>query len=373
MRTSTCGLAAAVALAVLAGCSIAPPLLSPTPVDAAPFAVLVERARGSVGKLLSTSCAGAPIAGSGFVVAPGLMLTGAHVVDGGRQVSLRLTGASPVLADIVGIDPAKDTALVRARVPLDVPPLALAGAPVAPGTPVTTLGYPLGESVLRTEVSRITSVTDSAIVNDRPMQDLVTVDATIRTGSSGGPALAADGRVHGMVVAAIGGRGGRDSAPIVALAIPARSLADSLAAWRGNPPDPGDGCAGEAARDGGALDLDVVTTDPAAAEFVHTLWLLGKGINAGQAVSTWGMLSAGRRAAEGGPEAWAATVGDTRWSGLAVLATSRDGDRATARVRLRSTVAGKCRVQQLDVGLELVHGIWLVGVADPAGDAESCG
>ncbi|WP_198018439.1 trypsin-like peptidase domain-containing protein, partial [Sedimentibacter sp. B4] len=77
----------------------------PTPVDASLLDPVVQRYSASVGRLLSTSCTGAPFAGSGFVVGPGLVLTAAHVVEGARQVSVRLAGAEPVPAEVVGIDP----------------------------------------------------------------------------------------------------------------------------------------------------------------------------------------------------------------------------------------------------------------------------
>lgn len=373
MRSSTRGLAAVLGL-VLAGCSSGAALLSPVPVDAAPFEAVLDRTPASVGKLLSTSCTGSPIAGSGFVVAPDLVLTGAHVVSGARQVSLRLTGAAPVLADVVGIDPSRDTALVRTRARLDASALGLADDAATPGTEVATLGFPLGESVLDSVVARITSVTDSAIVNARPVHDLVTVDATLRTGTSGGPLIDADGTVRGMVVAAIGGRGGRDSVPTVALAIPPASLAASLDAWRDEPPALEVGCVGEPAREPGpAPDLEVATRDPQAAEFVHTLWLLGQGINAGHATGTWGMLAPDRRAAEGGADAWAAWVGSTRWESLRVLDAERSGDRARVTVRLRATTDGLCRLHELRVDLALDRGIWLVGTASPVTAAAACG
>jgi S1-C subfamily serine protease len=374
MRRSTSGLGAVLCATLFSGCSLFfPALRSPTPVDAAPFAPVVERTGGSVAKLLSTTCGGAPIAGSGIVVAPDLVLTAVHVVGGARQVSLRVADAAPVLADVVGIDPAKDTALVRTETALDVPVLGLATDATAPGTTVAALGYPLGESVLRTEFARITSVTDSAIVNGGPVQDLVTVDATLRPGSSGGPAVDVQGTVRGMVVAAIGGRGGRDSAQTVALAIPPASLARSVAEWRDRSAATPAACTGDASSPpAGGLRL-AWATDADAAEFVHTLWLLGRSINAGQVQSSYQLLTSQRRTTEGGQDGWAATVAAQRWTELEVLTAAHTGNTATVHVRLRTEGDGGCRVQASDITLELVSGTWLVGADEPAGDATACG
>ncbi|MCB0911802.1 MAG: trypsin-like peptidase domain-containing protein [Propionibacteriaceae bacterium] len=359
---------------LLAGCSSWTPLRTPTPVDAGPLTPVAQRSAAAVGRLLSTRCSGAPAAGTGFVVGPGLVLTAAHVVGGARQVSVRLTGAGPVPAEIVGIDASRDTALVRAgALPGDPPTIPLASDRAATGTTVVALGYPLGESVLHRTFARITSVTDSALVNGSPMRDLVTLDATLPVGLSGGPALDADGVARGMVVAAIGGRGGRDSTSPVTLALPASGLQASLTEWGDDTAVPSAPCAGEVDH-GEAADPDLIvsTTDADAPELAHTLWLLGRSINAGQYPSAAGMLTRGLLAAEGGVTAWGRGLDSTRWQAIDLRSATRDGDRATARARLRTADDDGCRVQPVEVRFERSSGIWLVAAVEQDGAAEGC-
>lgn len=373
MRTGWRGVGVLVAATLLGGCSLfSPPLRTPQPVDPTPFTEVPARAGDSVGRLLSTSCAGAPMAGSGFVVDDHHVLTASHVVDGARQVSLRLTGAEPVLGEVVGIDRATDTALVRTSAPLTGAPLELAAAgETAVGTEVAALGYPLGDAELGTALARLTSVSESAVVNDHPAQDLLVVDATLRVGMSGGPVVDAQSRVRGMIVAAIGGRGGRDSTASVALALPTGLLAGRVEAWRGAAALTPDACAGEAWRTSAtAPGLDVA--DGADAEIAHTLWLLGSSLNAGQYPSAWGMLTAGQQGREGDLAGWTARNAPLRWTGLEVLEASRDGERATARARVRFTGEdGGCRVQEFGYDLRLERGIWLVDGID-AGASAGC-
>lgn len=371
MRRAGRGVASVAALAVLAGCSPSAPLRAPTPIDPAPFAAVLADAPASVARLLSTSCAGAPISGSGFLVAPDLVLTAAHVVDGARQVSVRLTGAPPTPAQVVGIDPARDTALVRLPVAANAPALRF-GTPTT-GTPVAAIGLPLGDARPRGALASITSVSDAAVVNGHGQTDLVALDASLAPGVSGGPALAADGTVRGMVVGAIRGRGGRDSAETIALAIPPASLAAALGRWRDDPATAAAPCAGEPAAPPAPPPALSSTAGPEAAEITHTLWLLGQGVNAGQAQAAWGQLSADRRLGEGDAGQWAAARAGVHWDALAVRSVQLRDGWADARVRLRTTSPGACHEQELDVGLQLVAGTWLVGLEEPLGAARRCG
>jgi hypothetical protein len=374
MRTVSLGLGLVTGATLLSGCSLfVPPLRDAVPVDPAPFAPVVAQYAGSVARVLTTTCSGLPLSGSGFVVGPHMVLTGAHVVDGGRQASLRLPGRAPVPASVIGIDPGRDTALLHTDAELPAPPIALADpATTAPGTEVVALGYPLGEAAQRTDPARITAVTDEAMVNGFRMGDLVVVDASLRPGVSGGPALDVQGRARGMVVAAIGGRGGRDSAMTVALAIPTASLAGSLDRWRDAPPAASASCPDERpASAAPALALSVGGS--VDAELAHTVWLFGQSVTSGQLRSAWAMLGGDLQVASGGFDRWSVANADTRWTGLDVLGTARDGDRATLRARVRSVDAtGRCRVREDAYGLRFVFDSWRLDSLD-AGEPAPCG
>ncbi|CAL8971258.1 hypothetical protein PROP_00610 [Propionicimonas sp. T2.31MG-18] len=373
MRSATRTLGAIAGAVLLTGCSLfARPLLPVVPVEGSAFAPVLPAASASVGRVLGTSCAGRPLSGSGFVVGERLVLTAAHVVAGAHQVSLRLSGRAPVLADVVGLDAARDTALLRTAAVLPVAPLVLAGPAVAaPGTEVATLGLPLGESEPGVALTRITSVTDRAVVNDHPLRDLVTVDTTLAPGSSGGPAIAPDGRVLGMVVATIGGRGGRDSAATVTLAIDTASLAQSVAQWSSQAPLPVAPCDGD--RPAPGPGPAIVLADGAVPEPAHSLWLYGESVSSGRLGAAWGLLTPAAQAREGGRERWAAANSAVAWQRLEVASSLRDGDTATVRARLRSAGPGACAEAEAAYRLALVGGVWLLESTSPTGTPTPCG
>ena len=101
----------------------------------------VKDAGSSVVKVLGTAC-GLGIEGSGWVAAPGLVVTNAHVVAGKTDTTVQVGGDPPGLdAEVIDFDPHDDIAVLR--VPgLNEPVLKLAQNP-KPGTAAAILGYPL--------------------------------------------------------------------------------------------------------------------------------------------------------------------------------------------------------------------------------------
>jgi hypothetical protein len=142
--------------------------------------------------------------GSGFVVAPHSVLTNAHVVQGLTAPRVQVDGAGPryrahVVYDAPGID------LAVLDVPgLPAPPLRLAPALLRTGTPVTAAGFPL-DGPLRLTAGTVTGAQEvtgpsvgRAAAEPRPAYVLA---ITVRPGNSGGPLLAPDGTVAGVVFA----------------------------------------------------------------------------------------------------------------------------------------------------------------------------
>ena len=107
----------------------------------------VKHAGPSVVKVLGTAC-GLGIEGSGWVAAPGVVVTNAHVVAGETDTTVQVGGNPPGLdADVIDFDPHDDIAVLR--VPgLNEPVLKLAQNP-KPGTAAAILGYPLDGGVRR--------------------------------------------------------------------------------------------------------------------------------------------------------------------------------------------------------------------------------
>ncbi len=234
MKTSRIAAAMPV-VASLAGCSMLSPAVAPVrPVDSGPFAAAVEASSGSVGKVGGQSCRGGTVVGTAFFVGDRLAITAAHVVSGAHRVEVRFdTGV--INAEVIGRDPGEDTALLRLATAPKRTPLTLATAPLSVGAEVVMLGYPIPQSELVITGARITAVNETARLDGQLLTNLITADAEVPVGTSGGPIIDAAGTVQAMANASMPGRGGRDSSTTVTLAIPAERLAAKIAAWRENP------------------------------------------------------------------------------------------------------------------------------------------
>ncbi len=143
------------------------------------------------------------IEGSGFVIGPGKFLTNAHVVAGTSRLVVQ-QGDSNLAATVVVYDPDRDLAVLD--VPgLTRPALAFAGAPAKAGQSVAVAGYPLdgpftiSPGRVRSEITlNGPNIYSSATVT----RDVYTLRANVRAGNSGGPLLAADGSVLGVIFGA---------------------------------------------------------------------------------------------------------------------------------------------------------------------------
>jgi hypothetical protein len=95
----------------------------------------VREARGSVVRIIGTAC-GLGIEGSGWVAAPGVVVTNAHVVAGENDTTVQVDGRPPNLAArAIAFDPHDDIAVLRVS-GLPARPLTMAGDS-SPGTAAT--------------------------------------------------------------------------------------------------------------------------------------------------------------------------------------------------------------------------------------------
>jgi S1-C subfamily serine protease len=166
----------------------------------------VQAAKPSVVRVLGTAC-GLGIEGSGWVAAPGLVVTNAHVVAGESDTTVQVRGNPPGLpAQVVDFDSHDDVAVLRVG-GMSEPALALAPSP-SPGTSVAILGYPL-DGPFDAQPGRIgqtvVASTQDAYGNGPVLRSIEPLRGLVRPGNSGGPLLDASGRVDGTVFAAITG------------------------------------------------------------------------------------------------------------------------------------------------------------------------
>jgi S1-C subfamily serine protease len=136
--------------------------------------------------------------GSGFVYAPQHVLTNAHVVAGAQSVTV-----AGQRAKVVVFDPERDVAVLY--VPgLHAPLMHFASKPANSGQPAVVLGYPEnGPFTARSaRVRGESTVRGSDIYGTGSVQrSIYSVRSVVRSGNSGGPLMAYNGRVLGMVFA----------------------------------------------------------------------------------------------------------------------------------------------------------------------------
>jgi serine protease Do len=151
--------------------------------------------------------------GSGFVVAPNLVVTNAHVVSPARQRSEYELAVVPpegdglIPARIIRYSPLSELALLEFSGP-NLPALTISTVEPSPGDGVIALGYPdvdyqgaTGADLLRPAPASRTSGQISSLRDTAPTGEpipSINHQAVISSGSSGGPLLDECGRVIGV-------------------------------------------------------------------------------------------------------------------------------------------------------------------------------
>jgi S1-C subfamily serine protease len=174
----------------------------------------IRAARASVVRITGFAC-GLGIEGSGWIAAPTLVVTNAHVVAGVESLRVDFgAGGDSARGEVVAFDRRNDLAVIRVQ-SLRGRPLPLAGA--ARDVSVAVLGYPnngpynalparLGQTVRTFARDAYGSLSLG--------REVVTIRGTIQPGNSGGPAVDASGRVRTVVYAQRVGRTGGFGIPV---------------------------------------------------------------------------------------------------------------------------------------------------------------
>jgi S1-C subfamily serine protease len=161
----------------------------------------VRVARASVFRVTGTAC-GLGVAGSGWVAAPDLVVTNAHVVAGMKDPRVDRRDGEYRDAVVVAFDVHDDIAILRVA-GLDAEPLET----VAPeeGRSVAILGYPENGPFTATagRIGQTADVlTEDAYGKGPVRRRITTLRGAVRHGNSGGPAVDARGRVETTIFAA---------------------------------------------------------------------------------------------------------------------------------------------------------------------------
>jgi S1-C subfamily serine protease len=182
----------------------------------------VRRASRSVVRVLGTAC-GLGVEGSGWIAAPGLVVTNAHVIAGEEDTTVNTIDGASLDAVPVHYDPANDLAVLQIGAPL--PSLPIASNPQR-GTAGAVLGYPENGpyAVSAARMGDVNTAISEDAYGDGPIQrQIASLRGRVRSGNSGGPLVNSSGTVMATVFAAT------TSGPPGGFAIPNEIVQEALA------------------------------------------------------------------------------------------------------------------------------------------------
>jgi S1-C subfamily serine protease len=182
--------------------SVAPATAADVP-DASVDTPELAAAAASVVRITGTAFqCGQNQTGSGFVVAPGRVITNAHVVAGVDEPVVEVPGGGALPGRVVQLDTARDIAVIAVD-GLRAAPLPL-GDELDNGATAAFAGYPAG-GPYRIQPASVQGLSPVLVNNiygadPQPLQ-VYSLAANVQQGNSGGPLLDLQGRVAGVVFA----------------------------------------------------------------------------------------------------------------------------------------------------------------------------
>lgn len=160
----------------------------------------VRRAGLSVVRVLGTAC-GLGIEGSGWVAAPGVVITNAHVVAGADDTTVTTQDGASLDAVAVHYDPPNDLALLR--IGAELPALEIAADPPS-GRGGAVLGYPENGPFAATAArlgETSTVIGEDSYGNGPIRRQIAFLRGSVRSGNSGGPIVDARGQAMATIFA----------------------------------------------------------------------------------------------------------------------------------------------------------------------------
>ena len=193
---------------------------------------LFERVSPSVVQVAARSAASNPLAdeesggagaasGTGFIWDnDGHVVTNNHVVQNGSEVAIRFASGEVAQAEIIGVAPNYDLAVLRIRSARKLPPPVALGSSteLKVGQSAFAIGNPFGldQSLTSGIISALKRRLPTS--SGREISNVIQTDTAINPGNSGGPLLDSAGRLIGVNTAIISPSG---SSAGIGFAIPA--------------------------------------------------------------------------------------------------------------------------------------------------------
>lgn len=371
------------AAASVVGCSASPdgtpstppatttsPAPSPSVSEPPTLAELVSAASNGVVRIETTACelwGGG--SGSGFLVGDDLVATVAHVVEGARTVSLRTTDGV-IRGEVIGSDPRREVALVRAVRPLGGHVFTFSGEAPEVTDRVAVLGFPMGLP-LTTTLGSVSALNRRIEFETQSLDGLIQTDAAINGGNSGGPMMNDQGEVVGLVEA-------KDSdSEGLAYAVPAGVAEDLVSAWTLSP----DTTAGVDCPPATEDLITIKSVHPDAPALAETFYAFVQGINESQYEESWAMMTGRRRGAYGTFEDFSEEQSTTEITDFVLeKASRRDETSDSADVRFTSTQdpaygpdGQSCSQWHLRYTMRMDSGNWLIdGAKNLGGSPTAC-
>ncbi|MCB9450986.1 MAG: trypsin-like peptidase domain-containing protein [Anaerolineaceae bacterium] len=166
-----------------------------------PSVVSINVSSRSAGSGFSDSQGVILSSGSGFVInQDGYIITNNHVVDGATTIEVNFYDGTITRADIVGLDPDSDLAVLKVNVPAQqLHPVTFGDSDgLVIGQSALAIGSPFGQRWTLTE--GIISALDRTLqgLTQYSVGSVVQTDAAINPGNSGGPLFNLQGQVIGV-------------------------------------------------------------------------------------------------------------------------------------------------------------------------------
>lgn len=280
----------------------------------------IEAVRSGVVMLEQDDCNGdLASAGTGFLVAPDLIVTAAHVVDGLGEVSA-ISGEMVYETELLGFDEVADVALLRTTAEMSGYVFGMIEDDPRLAEEVTVLGYPLWATTLNVTRGTISATGVELMRPDGVQWPVTQTDTAVNHGNSGGPLILIDGTVAGVVISFGLDQQEDARAEGVGYALSGTAVQELVEEWlvAGAVPPERDRCQAESSIFS-PLTITVLSDSWHAGAVAALMERYASAINAGDWESAWALYSPTLQGRIGDYGAWVEGLWTSYWREIYVV------------------------------------------------------